>query len=234
MSSDDEAPMIDADPDLGTGSADNAPALGSATRPQDDEDGSDDGREVNFESDDEHKVKASQVRSGSREKRAKTSPGGPSKPSKRQNEEREARDEFVKRLVHDMQVALQRDNLSRQERRPALEMLKLLPRVCEAVANPLLFNYWRDDPNHMNLLADWIAPQSRSVNLPLLSKLVPAIEQLPLEKDVCMPHAFFQTFDDILQQDITDYHRLPKSLSNVEALVSHNCQLLPSFFFYSQ
>ena len=83
-----------------------------------------------------------------------------------------------------MRVAQQRDVISRQQGLLAVYMIQMLPRVCEAIANPLLFNYWRDDPNNMNLLADWITPQSRSVNLNLLSKLVPAIEQLPLEKDV--------------------------------------------------
>jgi hypothetical protein len=184
MSSDDEAPMVAAPTAFVSGAGDGDDVPGETPKLADGESGSDDGREVNFESDEEHEVQAKKARSGTNEKRAKRSPGTPSKPSKRQNEEREARDEFVKRLVHEMHVALQQDTKSRQERQPALEMLRMLPRVCEAVANPLLFNYWRDDPNHMNLLADWIAPQSRHVNLPLLTKLVPAIEQLPLEKDV--------------------------------------------------
>ncbi len=159
--------------------------FGLSPKIQDGESASDDGREVNFdESDGENEAQTKKSRSGVKEKRAKSSPGGPSKPTKRQNEEREARDEFVKRLAHEMHLALQQDTKSRQERQPAFEMLKMLPRVCEAIANPLLYNYWRDDPNHMNLLADWIAPQSRSVNLPILTKLLPAIEQLPLEKDV--------------------------------------------------
>ena len=151
--------------------------------------GSDDGREVNFESDGEHEVQAKKARSGAKEKRVKSSPGGPSKPSKRQNEEREARDEFVKRLAQEMQTALQQDIKARKDGQLAMNMVKMLPSVCEAIANPLLFNYWRDDPANMSLLADWITPQSRSVNLPLLSKLIPAIEQLPLEKDVSSPRA---------------------------------------------
>jgi hypothetical protein len=187
MSSDDEAPMVAAPSTFESGSGDVDEVPESTPKLGDGESGSDDGREVNFESDDEHEELTKKARSGSNEKRVKRSPGTPSKPSKRQNEEREARDEFVKRLVHEMHVALQQDTKSRQERQPAFQMLKMLPKVCEAVANPLLFNYWRDDPNHMNLLADWIAPQSRSVNLPILTKLVPAIEQLPLEKDVCFP-----------------------------------------------
>jgi hypothetical protein len=187
MSSDDEAPLVDAPSALasGTGDADEVPD--STPNLEDGGSGSDDGREVNFESDDEHEEQTKKARSGANEKRAKRSPGTPSKPSKRQNEEREARDEFVKRLVQEMHVAFQLDTKCRQERKPAFEMLKILPKVCEAIANPLLFNYWRDDPNHMNLLADWIAPQSRSINLPLLTKLIPAVEQLPLEKDVRSP-----------------------------------------------
>ena len=168
-----------------TGARDDQQEPVSTSNLQDHDSGSDDGREVNFESDGESEVQTKTARPGAREKRAKSSPGGPSKPTKRQNEDREARDEFVKRLAHEMQAALQQDTQARQERRPAFEMLKMLPRVCEAVANPLLFNYWRDDPSHMNLLAEWIAPRSRSINLPLLTKLIPAIEQLPLEKDVC-------------------------------------------------
>ena len=186
MSSDDEAPMVAAPAATSGGAGDDEKLqLGLSPKVEDGESASDDGREVNFdESDEENEVKTKKSRSGIKEKRAKSSPGGPSKPTKRQNEEREARDEFVKRLAHEMHLALQQDTKSRQERQPAFEMLKMLPRVCEAIANPLLYNYWRDDPNHMNLLADWIAPQSRSVNLPILTKLLPAIEQLPLEKDV--------------------------------------------------
>jgi hypothetical protein len=187
MSSDDEAPMVAAPAAGSIGARDDEQEPGSTPKLSDHDSGSDDGREVNFESDGESEVQAKTARPGAREKRAKSSPGGPSKPTKRQNEEREARDEFVKRLAHEMQAALQQDTQARQERRPAFEMLKMLPKVCEAVANPLLFNYWRDDPNHMNLLADWIAPRSRSINLQILTKLVPAIEQLPLEKDVRAP-----------------------------------------------
>lgn len=164
---------------------DDGEGLASTPKLPDAESGSDDGREVNFDqSDEEDNTQSKKARSGATEKRVKSSPGGPSKPSKRQNEEREARDEFVKRLASEMHAALLKDTKAREEHRPAFEMLKMLPRVCEAVANPLLFNYWRDDSAHMNLLADWIAPHSRSVNLPILTKLLPAIEQLPLEKDV--------------------------------------------------
>jgi hypothetical protein len=184
MSSDDEAPMVAAPAAAAISARDEEEAAGSTPVLQDGGSGSDDGREVNFESDGEHEEQAKKARSGAKEKRVKSSPGGPSKPSKRQNEEREARDEFVKRLAQEMQAALQHDVKARKEGQVALQMMQMLPRVCEAIANPLLFNYWRDDPNNMNLLADWITPQSRSVNLNLLSKLVPAIEQLPLEKDV--------------------------------------------------
>ena len=179
--------MVAAPSALASGAGDDDQAPRSAHKLEDGQSGSDDGREVNFESDGEHEEQTKKARSGANEKRANRTPGTPSKPSKRQNEEREARDEFVKRLVHEMNVALQQDTKSRQERKPAFEMLKMLPKVCEAIANPLLFNYWRDDPSNMSLLADWIAPQSRSVNLPLLTKLIPAIEQLPLEKDVRLP-----------------------------------------------
>jgi hypothetical protein len=184
--------------------------FGSTPRLPDYDGGNDEGREVNFDqSDGEDEVQTKKSRSGAKEKRAKSSPGGPSKPSKRQNEEREARDEFVKRLTHEMHVALQQDTKSRQERQPAFEMLKMLPRVCEAVSNPLLFNYWRDDPNHMNLLADWISPQSRSVNLPILTKLLPAIEQLPLEKDVRLGvNAYLRPATrDVSLMHLTGHHR---------------------------
>jgi hypothetical protein len=185
MSSDDEAPMVAAAAVVEGGAGDDGEGLASTPKLPDGESGSDDGREVNFDqSDEEDNTQSKKARSGATEKRVKSSPGGPSKPSKRQNEEREARDEFVKRLASEMHAALVKDTKAREEHRPAFEMLKMLPRVCEAVANPLLFNYWRDDSAHMNLLADWIAPHSRSVNLPILTKLLPAIEQLPLEKDV--------------------------------------------------
>jgi hypothetical protein len=83
-----------------------------------------------------------------------------------------------------MRVAQQRDVISREQGLLAVYMMLMLPRVCEAIANPFLFNYWRDDPNNMNLLADWITPQSRNININILRELLPAIEQLPLEKDV--------------------------------------------------
>ena len=87
-----------------------------------------------------------------------------------------------------MQVAQQHDKLARERGQPTSQMMQMLPRVCEAIANPFLFNYWRDDPNNMNLLADWITPQSRNININLLRELLLAIEQLPLEKDVG-PHS---------------------------------------------
>ena len=207
--SDDEAPMVAATAAVAGGAEDDGEGLASTPKLPDGESGSDDGREVNFDqSDEEDNSQSKKARSGATEKKrgVKSSPGGPSKPSKRQNEEREARDEFVKRLASEMQTALLKDTKAREEHRPAFEMLKMLPRVCEAVANPLLFNYWRDDSAHMNLLADWITPHSRSVNLPILTKLLPAIEQLPLEKDVrpMPPHANAAIYETELRFDASN------------------------------